>query len=226
MPRSSASLLPPPAPVADACLGHGARSILRRPLLLLGLAIALALLEGLSAHTAAVLPGGTLVGVALAVFVLAPVAWGVSFVGLRVVRGGRASAPDALRVLDNYREAVAAHVLVWLAVALGLACFVVPGVVVYLRTRYVPYLVVEEELDAASAIAESWRLTRGHTPALLGISVAGALAVAAGMMLGGIGVVPAFLWWDVALASLYHATVAPSERFEPAGSLARPVLSY
>jgi hypothetical protein len=217
---------PPPPPVASACLGHAARALAQRPGLLLALALGLAAAHAVVAHVAALGPAGTLAGVAMAIFLLVPLGFGVSYVGLRVARGGRAGAGDTLRVIDNYREAVAAQVLVWIAIALGLACGVLPGIWLYARTRYVPYLVVEEELDAAGAIAESLRLTRGHTAAILGISLAGALATVAGALLAGLGVVPALLWWDLALASLYHATVQPTDAWQPARALARPALSY
>jgi hypothetical protein len=216
----------PPPPDAGACLSYAAQALRRRPALLLGLALGVAAAHAGVAQVAALSPAGTLVGVAMGVFLLVPLGWGVSFVGLRVARGGRANASDGLRVLDNYREVVAAQVLVWIAIGAGLACFVVPGIWLYARTRYVAYLVVEEELDAAAAITESVRLTRGHTAAILGISLAGVLATALGAALAGLGIVPALLWWDLALASLYHATVQPTDAWEPASGLARPALSY
>lgn len=219
-----------PPPHALACVRHGLRAGARRPALLLGLAFALAGLEScVAAFGASLLAGfpfGLLASLAMAIFLLAPLHWGLLHVALRAARGAPARAHDALRVLDNYREAVAAQALVFTAVALGAACFVLPGVWIYARTRFVPYLVVEEEMDAAAAIAESVRLTRGRTRAILGISLLGAVLAVGGALAAGVGIVPAFLVWELALASLYHASVLPSDAWEPASPLARPALSF
>jgi hypothetical protein len=170
-------------------------------------------------------PWGVLGAAAFAAFVLAPLQDGFAYVCLRAVRGVPAPAHLGLRVLDNYRESVAASVLVFLLTLLGFALFLLPGVLFYCRTRFVPYLVVEEGLDAVDAIQESFRLTRGHELAILGMTAGGAAACAAGLLCLGLGVVPALTLWELARASLYHAVVLPSEAWDPGSRLARPMLS-
>lgn len=128
-------------------------------------------------------------------------------------------------MLDNYRESVAASVLVFLLTLLGLALFLIPGVLFYCRTRFVPYLVVEEGLDAVDAIQESFRLTRGHSLVILGMTASGAAACLAGLLCFGVGVIPALTLWELARASLYHAVVSPSQTWDPGSRLARRVLS-
>ncbi len=211
-----------PEPFAAACWGHGLTAIRRgrAALIPLTLVLTLAALVGgsVSRSGAGVLGGG-----AFALFVTAPFQAGFAYVCLRAARGVPAAPRHALMALDNYREVVAATAFVWLGTALGLACFVAPGVVFYCRTRFVPYLVVEEGLDAAAALQESFRLTRGREGAILGITALGLAASAAGLLLFGLGIVPALVWWDAALASLYHAVVLPSEAWDPESPLMRPL---
>lgn len=211
-----------PEPVPAACWEHGLAAIRRGraaliPLTLLGV---LAAVVGASLSRSL---AGALGGLAFALFVTAPFQAGFAYVCLRAARGVPTAPRHALKALDNYREAVASTALVWLGTTLGLACFVAPGVVFYCRTRFVPYLVVEEGLDAAAAIQESFRLTRGHEAAILGVTALGLAACGVGLLLFGVGVVPALVWWDAALASLYHAVVLPSEAWDPESRLMRPL---
>jgi len=214
-------LLAPPlrAPFAQAREALG-----RRPLGLLATQLVLLCTWGTSAALLTS-PGGALGAVAIAAFVAAPLQDGLAYGCLRAVRGAPAPARLGLRVLDNYREAVAAGVLLFLLTLLGLALGVLPGVIFYCRTRFVPYLVVEEGLDAVDAIQESFRLTRGHGFVILGITAGGAAACVAGLLCFGVGVIPALAWWELAQASLYHAVVLPSEAWDPGSRLARPLLS-
>jgi len=212
------------APPLRASFAQAREALGRRPLGLLATQLVLLCTWGTSAALLTS-PGGVLGAVAIAAFVAAPLQDGLAYGCLRAVRGVPAPARLGLRVLDNYREAVAAGVLLFLLTSLGLVLCVLPGVIFYCRTRFVPYLIVEEGLDAVDAIQESFRLTRGHGLVLLGISAGGAAACAAGLLCFGVGVIPALAWWELAQASLYHAVVLPSEAWDPGSRLARPLLS-
>ncbi|HBZ70458.1 MAG TPA: hypothetical protein DEP35_12310 [Deltaproteobacteria bacterium] len=215
---------PVPEPTPCASFRKAWAALGRRPLGLLTTQLVLLCVWGLSALLLTG-PGGVIGAAAFAAFVAAPLQDGFAYVCLRAVRGAPAPAHLGLRVLDNYRESVAAGVLVFLLTLLGLALFLLPGILFYCRTRFVPYLIVEEGLDAADAIQESFRLTRGHGLAILGMSASGAVACAAGLLCLGGGVIPALTLWELARASLYHAVVLPSEAWDPSSRLARPMLS-
>ncbi len=148
-----------------------------------------------------------ILGFAFAVLVAIPLKWGFSYVCLRAVRGETPEPRDLLRAFDHYVNAASAAALVYAMVIAGLVLLIVPGIYVYCRTRFVPYLVTQENLDPVEAIRRSWQLTEDRWGAILGISAFGALLSGVGMLLAGIGIVPAFIWWDLALASYYHAQV-------------------
>lgn len=152
-----------------------------------------------------------ILGFAFAVLVAIPLKWGFSYVCLRAVRGENSEPRDLLRGFDHYVNVAAAGAMVYAMVVAGLVLLVVPGIYLYCRTRFVPYLVTQENLDPVEAIRRSWHMTEDHLGAILGISAFGLLLSGVGTLLAGIGVVPAFIWWDLALASYYHARVESAD---------------
>jgi len=150
---------------------------------------------------------GWALGIALGILVAGPLRWVYSSFCLQLSQGASPSSKPALDALDRYREVVLAGLLTFAMVVAGLLFFVVPGVWIYCRTRFVPYLVINEGLGATDAIAESFELTRGLGPTILGITALGWLSTGVGSLLAGIGALPALIGWDLTLASLYHSVV-------------------
>lgn len=94
-------------------------------------------------------------------------------------------------------------------IMLGLAGLtLLPGVYLYCMTRFVPFLLLEDELSGVAAIKESFRLSRGHEQQLLGICAVGLLGTVLGMI-SVVGLIPALIWWKLSLASFYHAITQP-----------------
>jgi hypothetical protein len=200
----------PPQPRVADCYVHAARSFVAHlpPLLGIGLCVGLVVVASSALTHAHGIP--TLVGLALGAFVATPLKWGFYGICLDAVRGRRVDAANLVRVQENYREVVIAGVVSTLLVLAGLVFLILPGLYLYLRLQFVPYLVVNEGLDAGGAIRESLRLTRGLEAPILGIVVVGLAASLAGLLMAGLGLLPALVWWDLAMASLYCAEVRPS----------------
>jgi hypothetical protein len=167
-------------------------------LLVLGLASAAVQLVSLRWE-----PDGWVLGFAFSVLLAIPLKWGYSYVCLRAVREDSLEPRDMLRAFDHYVNAAAAAALVLAMVSIGLVLLVVPGIYVYCRTRFVPYLVTHEDIDAVEAIRTSWRMTEDHLGPIFGISVVGVLLSGVGLLFAWIGIVPALILWDLALASYY-----------------------
>ena len=124
---------------------------------------------------------------------------------MKAVRGTPPKVSDVFEVLQNYLNVVAAHLLVCVIVAVGLIFLIVPGIVFACRLVFTPYLVVERKMDAAAAIRESWRMTRGCA---LDAFLIGLLAIPifiAGLIAFGLGVIISLIWIRLAFASLYQA---------------------
>ena len=144
------------------------------------------------------------------VLIYGPARYGVAFVSLKAVRGTPPKVSDLFEVLQNYLNIVAANLLVLVIVTVGLIFLIVPGIVFACKLAFTPYLVVEKKMDAAEAIRESWRMTRGYA---LDVFLIGLLAIPifiAGLIAFGLGAVISVMWIRLAFASLYQAACTAS----------------
>ena len=152
--------------------------------------------------------GGLFYTSALYLTIAGPLELGMSFVCLRAVRSGRVNIEHLFAIFGRYWQLVLATGLMAMILPGLFAILVIPGLAFYCATRFVPFLLLEDELTGAKAVLESIRLSRSCFWQLLGVCAVGSLAT----VLGGIfilGLVPALIWWNLSLASLYHAKVRP-----------------
>ena len=152
--------------------------------------------------------GGLFYTSALYLTITGPLELGMSFVCLRAVRSGRVNIEHLFAIFGRYWQLVLANGLMAMILPGLFAILVIPGLAFYCATRFVPFLLLEDELTGAKAVLESIRLSRSCFWQLLGVCAVGSLAT----VLGGIfilGLVPALIWWNLSLASLYHAKVRP-----------------
>ena len=102
-------------------------------------------------------------GIAYGVFVAGPISYGANWVFLKAVRGERVEIRDLFAVFQkNYWNAVIANFVVGLIVGLGIVMLIVPGIIFACRLAFVPFLVVDREMDVMDALRVSWDMTRGH----------------------------------------------------------------
>lgn len=150
-------------------------------------------------------------GVLFYIFIGFPSEVGFAFLCLRAVRSGGIKTEHLFAVVNNYREIVLAGIFSTLIIVGAAGFFLLPGIYVYLRTRFVPYLLLEDELDFATAISESFHLTSGITLQVFLICLVGVVLYLIGGLALLLGISPALALWHLALASLYHANVAAPE---------------
>ena len=59
---------------------------------------------------------------------------------------------------------------------------------------------------------ESWAMTDGYVGGeILGITLVGWLLMLIGLLPAGLGVTPALIWWELALASYYQSVLAADD---------------
>ncbi len=153
-------------------------------------------------------------GVLFYIFIGFPAEVGFAFLCLRAVRSGGIKTENLFAVITHYGEIVLAGIFTTLLIVGATSFFFLPGVYVYLRTRFVPYLLLEDELDFATAIRESFHLTSGITGQVFVICMMGGALYLIGGLALLLGISPALALWHLALASLYHANVAPPEAWK------------
>jgi hypothetical protein len=160
--------------------------------------------------------GGPYLTAALTALIASPFELGTAFVYLRTVRSGSVNFEHLLAVPGRYGSIVFASVLIMAIGSGATAMMIVPGMLFYCTTRFVPFLLLEDELGGAQAIIESIKLSRSCFWQLLGICSLGLVGLFLVALLAryigiasAIGIVPIFVWWHLSIASLYHAIVRP-----------------
>ncbi len=84
-------------------------------------------------------------------------------------------------------------IVLWLLIGLGLIAFIIPGILVYLRSMFAVYFLVDKDLGPFASIQASWDLTRGKYNLLLGLAIITFL----------IGFIPIIGWLGAGLITVY-----------------------
>jgi uncharacterized membrane protein len=105
----------------------------------------------------------------------------------------------------NYLNIVLANLLVFAIVGIGFFLLIFPGIVFACRLAFVPYLVMDKGMDAATAVEKSWTMTRGHGWRIFGMFLLAIPICIVGFCLLFVGIFFAALWISCAFASLYYA---------------------
>lgn len=79
------------------------------------------------------------------------------------------------------------YLVVLLATLLGLALFILPGIYLYSRLAFAPFLVIERNLDPIAALKESWAMTSGHVFFLIKFQILSFIIMYAGLLVFLIG---------------------------------------
>jgi uncharacterized membrane protein len=202
-------------PTAGSAFGYGWRTLKKYFLdlfliiLIVGVVlIPLGMIDSLDGHNS---PGGVLLrifAVAYWFLLFAPIDFGASWIFLRATRGEKFEVKDMFTVFEGentYLNVVLANLLQSAIIGIGLALFLVPGIVFACRLAFVRYLVVDRKMDPVGAVKESWRMTRGHGGSILLMGILCFPIVLAGLVCFGVGVIPAFIWIRSGFAAIYFA---------------------
>ncbi len=140
------------------------------------------------------------------IFVSGPLTYGAFHAALHAARGEKVEISDLFAAFSrNYLNAVAANFLVGLIVAVGFILLIVPGIIFLCKLAFVPYLVVDKKMDAITAIKTSWNWTNGHAGTIFLMGLLAIPILILGVILLGVGIIPAGMWITVAFASQFHA---------------------
>ncbi len=103
-----------------------------------------------------------------------------------------------------------ANFLVSLNVVIGLILFIIPGILYALKYYYVPYLVVDKDMKPREAMKESSKLTKGVRFKLLSLSFVFGLISILGILVFGVGVIPASIVISIANAYVFNKLLEQS----------------
>jgi len=138
-------------------------------------------------------------------FVVNAVKYGYDYVNLKAARDEDLQFGDLFASFKNYFNSIVACFLVGTFTAIGTIFLVIPGIIIGCKLAFTPYLVVDRNMNAMDAMAESWSMTKGYGWEVFFIWVLGIPVCIVGLLCLGIGLIPALMVIQLAYASLYHA---------------------
>lgn len=107
----------------------------------------------------------------------------------------------------KYLQIIVANLLVFALVGMGIIMLIIPGIIIACRLAFVSYLVMDKNLDAMSAVEESWRMTRGHGWRIFFLAIVSFFLVIAGLLMMVVGVFIAIMWISASFAELYQSVL-------------------
>ncbi len=137
--------------------------------------------------------------------VLFPVSYGTSWVYLKAVRGESFRATDIFFGFQRFGNVILAGILMGVIIGLGFVFLVIPGIIFACKLAFVPYLVMDEKLEATEAIRRSWSMTRGHSGTIFLMGLTSFLIILLGIICLIVGVIPAIMWISVSFAAFYYS---------------------
>jgi uncharacterized membrane protein len=147
-------------------------------------------------------------GLAYGLFITGPIQYSVNWVFLKGVRGEKIEVQDMFAVFrKNFWNAVGANVVVGLIVGFGLLMLIVPGIIFAVRLAFVPYLVMDQEMELTEALSKSWEMTKGYGWHIFFMGFIAFWVILLGLLAFFFGVIISAIWISAAFAAMYQAVV-------------------
>lgn len=145
-------------------------------------------------------------GMMYGLFVAGPIGYSTDWVFLKAVRGERVEIRDMFAVFQrNYWNAVVANVVVKVIVGMGFVMLIVPGIIFACRLAFVPYLVVDKQMDVMEALRVSWNMTRGYGGQIFIMGLMAFFIAIAGLICFVVGIFVSIMWIKASFAAMYYA---------------------
>ncbi|MEI7660707.1 MAG: YciC family protein [Bacteroidota bacterium] len=138
-----------------------------------------------------------------AILVLVPVSYGSSWVFLKAVRGEPFRVADIFFAYQSFGSVLLSQLLVGLIVGAGFIMLFIPGIIFACKLAFVPFLVMDEKMEAADAVRKSWNMTNGHTGTIFLMGLTSFFVGLGGIICFFVGIFPAIIWISLAFACIY-----------------------
>ena len=160
-----------------------------------------------------------LLSMAYWLFVLSAIQFSGIYLYLKAVRG---ESYDVAQIFDgfktNYKNIILANLLTTFLIGVGFVLLIVPGIFLACRLAFVPYLVMDKQMDAVKALEKSWEMTRGYGWTIFLIGLLAVLIIIAGLILFIIGVIVALMWVYASFSAMYYAVDLQTRQVEETAS--------
>jgi uncharacterized membrane protein len=140
------------------------------------------------------------------IFISGPIGYSAQWLFLKAVRREKIEIKDMFAVFErNYWNAVIAGLVTTIIIVIGFFMLIVPGIIFACRLAFVPFLVIDQKMEAMEALKTSWAMTKGHGWTVFFMGLLAFLIVIAGFLVLIFGVLISAMWISAAFAVLYHS---------------------
>jgi uncharacterized membrane protein len=150
--------------------------------------------------------GLQLLGVAFLLLVVPVIKYGADLLYLRGIRDEKMELAELFAGFkNNYLNIILAHLLHVAIIGIGFVFLIIPGIILACRLVFIPYLVMDKNLEPVAAMEKSWDMTRGHGWTVFGMALLAIPVFIAGLLCFLVGAFISVMWISAAFATLYHA---------------------
>ena len=140
------------------------------------------------------------------IFIAGPIGYSVNWVFLKAVRREKIEIKDMFAVFErNYWNAVIAGLVTTIIIVIGFFLLIVPGIIFACRLAFVPFLVIDQKMEAMEALKASWAMTKGHGWTIFGMALIAFFIIIGGLLVLIFGVFISAMWITAAFAVLYYS---------------------
>lgn len=162
-----------------------------------------------------VLPAA-LFSMAYAFLFLPVIKYGEEYIFLKAMRDEEAEIKylfDGFKT--KYLKIVLANLIVFALVIIGFILLIIPGIIVLCRLAFVPYLVMDKDLEPMKAVEKSWEMTRHHGWKIFWMALISFFIFILGIIVFFVGAIISFMWIHGAFATLYQSVLNQSDDENP-----------
>jgi len=125
-------------------------------------------------------------------------------ISIEYIRGNKVDFNDLTNIsLNQYINYLIGAIITGILAIIGFILFIVPGIYIAIRLMFLPYLIVDKNLNFNEALKESWRITEGNVWNLFSFGMAAIFIVIVSFLIVFVGLLAALpiLW--LATAKIY-----------------------
>ena len=115
---------------------------------------------------------------------------GIFRVALKVLDGGKAAMADFALNPEQFGKFLLGAIFYSIITGVGFVLLIIPGIIWGIRLQFIPYLIIEKNLNPMDALKRSWDITRNQTWNLFLFGLVGFLV----SLLGFIALIIGLFW--------------------------------
>ena len=155
-------------------------------------------------------------GLAYAFLFLPVIEYGENYLFLKAMRGEEANLITLFDGFKNqYLNIILARLIVVALVIIGLGMLIIPGIIIGCRLVFVPFLVMDKNMEPMKAVEKSWQMSKGHGWKVFFMAILSFFLLIAGVIVFIFGILISIMWIHSAYAALYQSILNETDDNNP-----------